>query len=331
MRNGKWTAKDQVYFFENLSDLLETGYSLQDALNTLRMLRPNLEKDLEHIMASLESGSDFIDVIKPYVNQRIKFQLSFIAIHGNLLAIIREVGRLERQAYQQTQKFKALLLYPFVLILLTGSLGGGLALFFYTHKLQVTSNFNLIDVAIYGGGILGVLILICFSLWFKFKRVPTLKRWRLAMQIPFISSLLRNIIGYYMAFNVGILLRSGVNLATIVKRSSQYSQKTFVGALGSEMQIYLEHGSDLIVYLKENNLLPDEAQTVLSTGKTPLMMGKDLEFLAELKRRRVIHQIERCLNLIQPVCFILIGVVVIGLYVSFMLPLYSEMGEIKTW
>lgn len=223
------------------------------------------------------------------------------------------------------------MLYPFVLILLTGSLGGGLALFFYTHKLQVTSNFNLIDVAIYGGGILGVLILICFSLWFKFKRVPTLKRWRLAMQIPFISSLLRNIIGYYMAFNVGILLRSGVNLATIVKRSSQYSQKTFVGALGSEMQIYLEHGSDLIVYLKENNLLPDEAQTVLSTGKTPLMMGKDLEFLAELKRRRVIHQIERCLNLIQPVCFILIGVVVIGLYVSFMLPLYSEMGEIKTW
>lgn len=273
MRNGKWNAKDQVYFFENLSDLLETGYSLQNALNTLRMLRPNLEKDLEHIMFNLESGSDFIDAIKSYVNQRIQFQISFIAIHGNFLAIIREIGRLERQTYQHTQKFKALLLYPVILILLTGSLGGGLALFFYTHKLQATPNLNLINVAIYGGGSLVVLLLICFSLWFRFKRMPILKRWRWAMQIPFISSLLRNIIGYYMAFNVGLLLRSGVNLATIVKRSSQCSQKTFVGALGGEMQIYLERGSDLIVYLKENNLLPDEAQAVLSTGKTPLMMG----------------------------------------------------------
>ncbi len=78
-------------------------------------------------------------------------------------------------------------------------------------------------------------------------------------------------------------------------------------------------------------LLPSECQHLFAKGKSEQAIGEDFQILAQRKFELLERQVQRYLMIIQPVCFAVIGLIVIGLYGIMLLPMYRNMGELMTW
>lgn len=326
-----WSRHDQVQFFEVLGDLLTSGYSLQNALNSIQVLQPKNRKIIEIILLDMKQGTSFEQAIKLYMPIRINFQLSFIQLHGNMRLVVQEIGKQEYIQHVHQQKMRMLLFYPCILLFLVISLGVGLILFFSnnirTDNVSIISNSHESTVVCL---ILVFIILIIMLIKNIFSKT-IFNHWNFYAKIPLVKNILNLLISYYFLFHMGILLKSGISLATVITRINRVRTVPFIEMLGAEMQQHLLHGEDLVTTLKEMPFLPTEAECLFKTGKTQAMIGSDFIRLALLKKEQLDRLIERILLLIQPICFGLIGCLIVALYLKFLLPIYSNMGDFSEW
>lgn len=327
-KRSQWSRHDQVQFFEVLGDLLNSGYSLQDALNSIQMLQPKNRNILESVLLDMRQGTSFELAIKSYMPIRINFQLSFIQLHGNMRVVVQEIGKQEYIHFIHQQKIKMLLLYPGILLLLVTLLGIGLVLFFSNDIWSNNSNTLLNSPELLGMGLVLIIIIILMKNVF---RKTILNYWYLYSKIPLLNKILNLLISYYFLFHMGILLKSGVSLATVITRINRVRTVPFIEMLGSEMQKHLLQGEDLVTALKEMPFLPIEAECLFKTGKSQATIGCDFIRLALLKKEQLDRLMERVLLLIQPICFGIIGCLIIALYLKFLLPIYSNMGDFNGW
>ncbi|AEJ23025.1 type II secretion system F family protein [Weissella koreensis] len=330
-KRSQWSRHDQVQFFEVLGDLLNSGYSLQDALNSIQMLQPKNRNILESVLLDMRQGTSFELAIKSYMPIRINFQLSFIQLHGNMRVVVQEIGKQEYIHFIHQQKIKMLLLYPGILLLLVTLLGIGLVLFFSNDIWSNNSNTLLNSPELLGMGLVLILIIIIIILMKNVFRKTILNYWYLYSKIPLLNKILNLLISYYFLFHMGILLKSGVSLATVITRINRVRTVPFIEMLGSEMQKHLLQGEDLVTALKEMPFLPIEAECLFKTGKSQATIGCDFIRLALLKKEQLDRLMERVLLLIQPICFGIIGCLIIALYLKFLLPIYSNMGDFNGW
>jgi len=325
----KWSHKDQVLFFETLSDLIQSGYPMREALESMMVVLPNRKNDLNCIRGALAEGQTFEEGILGYVDRTIQFQLSFVKLHGDLGAVIYEIGAHEYERNAQLQKMRSLMLYPACLLLLTIVFGTMLGSFLQTSS-KVDQTFLSDGATRVIGSILGIVLIVGGQcLWRWYNHISTLKRWLFWLKVPIVNRLMKLTIGYYVSFHMGILLQSGVGIAEVVKNLTQLKPGRFLSEIGSAMMEHMQQGGDLIDYLQAMPLLPTEAQILFSTGKSQLEIGKDLERLARVKKNQLDKTIERLLLLLQPLCFAVIGIVIVSLYLNYLLPIYSEIGDLE--
>lgn len=331
---ANWSRQDQVQFFETLGDLLKSGYSLQNALNSIQTLQPKNERIIGNILIDMQNGISFEQAVKHYVPDRINFQLSFVQLHGNMRVVIQEIGTKEYIQYIHYQKLKMLLFYPGLLLFLVLILGLALFCFFSNDIWHDQANLflNFSGYTTFVILIIGVLLIILCILGFRhFLRITFIKYWSFYLKIPVIKDVLKLLMAYYFLFHMGTLLKSGVSLSTVIRRINRITTLPFIEIIGGEMQKHLMRGDDLVSALREMPFLPKEAECLFETGKTQAMIGCDFVRLVLLKKNQLDRLIERLLLLIQPIGFGCIGCLIIMLYLKFLLPIYSEMGDFSGW
>ncbi|QAR35216.1 hypothetical protein EQK21_03785 [Latilactobacillus curvatus] len=74
---------------------------------------------------------------------------------------------------------------------------------------------------------------------------------------------------------------------------------------------------------------PPELQLVLAKGSPLQQMAKEVDLLAVIKYDELQRQLKQKVNWLQPLLFILIGIIIICTYLSILLPLYHTMEGIS--
>ena len=332
MKKQQWPLKTQADFFELLGQLIANGYALERTLMTVQGVLPKQRLALIAIVAGLHQGQPLHQLLAPYVRREIARELAFASVHGRLSQLVMEIGRREHRRLRQSQKLRQLLLYPVVLLVMLAGLMG----LFCTYLLPQLQQMGApVPQLSHWGVVLSVSVLTCCVVsWLGgriWRRRNWLQRLQLLQRVPFIGSLVQLSIGYQMSLQLGLLLTSGIGLATIVKRSATADSPELMRLLGTQAERGLREGQDLRQVIQSMPLLPPECQHLFAKGKSEQAIGEDFQILAQRKFELLERQVQRYLMIIQPVCFAVIGLIVIGLYGIMLLPMYRNMGELMTW
>ncbi|MBM7617776.1 competence protein ComGB [Weissella uvarum] len=313
MRTKRWRRKQQAEFFIRLGRLLDNGFDLMTALQLMMQQKRLWGADFQYIMSELQAGKALKDALKPFVDQKLVAELYFVELHGELIAYLNQLGQRERHHHQYVRKFWQLASYPLFLL--------GLILvltFYFVHQFS-KQTLDLSNGWIWGWMGAGLGIMIAGWKWH-----PQLSWW--VQYVPGLSDLWRTNLQVQLCFQMGCLIKAGVNLADILLIFEQQPVLRTLrsyATLENAVKQALDQGRPLSEVLQFLHCLPKGIQSLFDVGQTSEKVGLSLLHFAKELQRELEQNILLYLQLSQPLLFMLIGICIIGLYGEFLLPNYQ--------
>lgn len=335
INNPKWRLKSQAEFFETLADMLRSGFSLKQCLINLAILYPAQKNDFETALKQLESGKPFSESVRKFLNSKIYYQLMLSESHGQLELSVSQLGKYMRQRIEQREKIQAALFYPCILF--------GLLIMMITVLLtwlrptiialseQSNSKSEITQWLVFGGKIMGIGLSLIGGIYLLYgiywlKKQPSIARHQWLSQLPLVGSIYRYYAYYYLSFNLALLLKSGLGFHEICNFLLRFEPETLLYQLGKSLNQHLLSGKEIKTFIKRYAFIPSELNIFLNKGQTNAELSEDLLIYANTMYQRLLKKVDRLINLIQPIAFLIIAVIIVGIYLSILIPIYSNLG-----
>ena len=186
---------------------------------------------------------------------------------------------------------------------------------------QNKTDYYLLEVVAYlSGGILAGSLLVGLR-WLK---LDQLQRINTLCSLPVIGKCYQLFYGYYVVTNLAMMIRHGLTIKEICAIVSEGAEQSFLSILGNLTKNAVNQGHGLTEPFKRARFLPGELKIIVAKGSTLSDLGSDLTALANILFTRLTRRIERLLALIQPIIFSIIALIIIGLYLRLLLPIYHS-------
>ncbi|PWF99606.1 type II secretion system F family protein [Levilactobacillus bambusae] len=325
---GKWKTSDQGRLFKLLGDLYRSGFSLQQALTFLLTINASRFNDLPEILAKLKRGYSFSDAVVDYVEVDLLYQLRIAEEHGQFGKCLERLGQLMAMRAEQSRKFKQLLRYPVFLLGLVLLIALGLQRLVIPrlnewsergHPAQPSIHWWLIGLFLF--------LLSGFAIIILMKQSHVV-RLQFYCQLPIIGKIWRYYYAYYLTQNLSMLVGSGLGIHDIVKLTCQFSDTSVLGYLGRELARMLDTGQSPLIIVDRYSFIPKELTVLLTQGNSAPDLARELGAFSKLQYQYMVQAVEQGLGLIQPILFGIIGLAIVGTYLSLLLPMYHTIGGV---
>lgn len=318
IKKRKWTRKQEYQFFQSIHDLQRNGYSLYRSLDVVQAMYPKLGVDIQGVRKSLAEGHTLPDALEEFVQCRILDELSLVSLHGYQLELLNIIGQREQQQQFQRKRLITVLCYPMLLMTLLSIVGVYLSFF-----LMPQIGDSLCDRMSWW--IIGMILFCLGYIPWYIKRLPLLHQLKLVQNMPIIGPIVVLSMQQGLCIQMGYLLMSGVNLHDVVTYCQKNQRYWLCQLIGPAVATAWENGETLESGLNHVQYLPLEAKKLFLHGNPTQQVGGDLIQLAKHLNARQEQRIQTGLSAIQPLFFILIGIMIVGLYMVLLLPMYDEM------
>jgi general secretion pathway protein F len=334
--------EDVTIFTGDLALLLQTGARINDALELLSAdadigrLRPTVSK----LTAAILAGESFADALArhPALFPPMYIELARVGeTSGTLVSILEVLGAERVRADALRRRFTDALRYPaFVL-----AAASAVLLFFLTFVLPqfgaVLRDFNTkldpVLVAFLGlsemmqghlamlGAGLAVLI---GGGWLLLRR-PKVRGAIMSVlaRLPFIGRILEFHRTSVFCRNLGVLLGSGVPLATTLRILADLMATTGNSAAWSATVDLVRHGGKLSDALAKTKAIPPMAVRTLRLGEDSGQLPMLAQRIAEFYEAKLQRSLDKLVGIAGPAAIIGISIIVGGLIVSVMTALMS--------
>ena len=334
--------EDVTIFTGDLALLLQTGARINDALELLSAdadigrLRPTVAK----LTAAILSGESFADALAshPALFPPMYVELARVGeTSGTLVNILEVLGAERVRADALRRRFTDALSYPaFVL-----AAASAVLLFFLTFVLPqfgaVLRDFNTkLDpflvtflalsefLQAHTAAVAATAILAVGAGWFFLRRPKVRGAIMGALgHLPFIGRVLEFHRTSIFCRNLGILLSSGVPLATTLRILADLMATTGRSAAWSETVDLVRHGGKLSDALAKTGAIPPMAIRTLRLGEESGQLPMLAQRIAEFYEAKLQRSLDKLVGVAGPAAIIVISIVVGGLIVSVMTALMS--------
>lgn len=322
-RPVKLTVAQQAQFLSTLAKLVKNGFSIEIALLSLKIIYPQQKKILNQVLERLNSGM-LLDqaLIVTGLSKTIISQITIADVHGNLVRCLEENAATLKTRQKNTRTILNLLAYPIFLLI-------SLATLLVFLKVELAQQLPKIHLSIWSKVILGILGFIIvgglLSEWFYLRRLPELKQALHKLHWPIVGHIYQNYYQYVLLTSLATFLKSGLSLQEILQAAQKLTPGSIQYDLAQQIQQQIIRGISLNEIIKMSPLLPEEINIAVNLGHATLQLAIELQTIAELKYQQVQQQIQRLINQIQPFFFIIVAVMILGTYLSILLPIYAMM------
>lgn len=318
-----------------LGDMLENGFSLQEALQFMAKL-PKEEGYLGRtVLKELAQGKKVAEAFTAvYFSQNLLLQLSLAQIHGDLGETLKVMATTLALQEKQQQTLKKVLVYP--ILLLSFVFGILLILkFFLLPQLQATGDFSeasglkLLEKLpdILAGFLLAVFLLsILFKTWLRHK-TPLFQSAFLS-RLPFLGEFYQLYITAIFSREFGKLFKLGLDLRKVYEVLAQQNLHPLMQEMAKKGQILAQEGQELTTTLASEKFFQKELAYMIQTGEMKGKLGDELLYFSQYLWQKLMEKIEAALKWIQPVIFLLVALLIVFLYAALLLPMYGNSMEV---
>lgn len=339
---------EKIFFVQNLALMIKTGFSIGDALKTLRQQIKNKEFGL--VMADLEQGvtkgDPFAEALRRHPEVFDELFVSMVAAgetSGNLEHTLFQLATQLKKSYALHKKIRNAMIYPCLILSVMAVVGTGMFIFVVPRILDLytTNGYSLplptriilaISDFVTGNGlILGALLVIGSVGWILFVRTEVGKFFwhRLLLHIPIAGKIIKRI-------NVARLSRV-LNSLIITDIPIVKSFQIIANTLPN--RVYRRHLEAASLSLAKGNSIystlssrPDLFEPVVAqmirVGEEAGVLDTMTSEIATFYEDEVDSTMANLTVIIEPVLMVIIGAGVGFLCVAIVLPIYSLVDEI---
>ncbi|MCV3296073.1 MAG: type II secretion system F family protein [Oenococcus sp.] len=322
--------KRQVAFFSLFGQLIQSGYSINHAVQFMQQTSPD-EIWIQKLASSLEQGQNFANAIAPYLSASLNFQISMANKYGHLEDVLLQLADFSSKQLDQENKIKQVLRYPIILVCLLAVMALVVKIFllpilssWQTDQSDSTSQNGLLYFEL--GGILMACLFLAFYYCRRFKNKPRLKRLESLVKIPIFGKTLAFLINYEFSIQLSMLLSSGLQLAQVAEEVALSQDDSLEADFAKKMVETFTSGSNLSGYFQKLPFLDRTIAVYFQQGSDSELLNKNLKTYSQITYRKFLASVDKIIALIQPLSFAVVGIGIVFLYLSMLMPMYQTLG-----
>ena len=320
MKKDKLNSAAQLIFIDYLRQALINGYSLNASLKLLPKIWSGDSNQLVYISKQVEEGRQLGDVLHEVgFSSTLAAQINMAIIDGNLLDQLSKLIRLKNK---QLKKLRGELAYPALLIGMMVTLLICMQTFLKTEMSDNDWTSNVM--------LGGLVMLIIIGAFFISKVIRLLNRQdyyalKKLTRIPVIGPTLNLYVHYLIVSDLAVLLINGFSLQKICQLTDQQPKNSLQQVLGTKVKNQLEKGTEIKTIIENEAFISNNLVMLLETGTTREQIGKRALLLSKTLFYELNLKLNGLIVNFQPLCFIFIGICIMGMYLKILMPMYHLM------
>lgn len=335
---------EQLDLMQRLHQLLTNGFTLYESFKFLNLhFKYKGDKTQMELMAKIENGAHCYEVFQylDFSNDIIT-QIYLAERFGNLEATLHESILFLKKQIQVKQSVIKTIQYPVVLMIIFFLI---LMLLNFTVIPQFKELYQSMNIALsplqlvlssfISGLPFFILFLTCIILVIvilihtSYRNMPTIKQIHLMSNLPIIKSYYKIFKTYQLSNELAHFYRNGINLQLIVEIFQQSNSNQFHQYLGDIILKQSNQGEKLPNILKQLKCYESDLIKFIEQGEKSGKLDIELTLYSQI----LVHQFEilakRHIKFIQPIIFLMLGIFIVTLYLSIMLPMFDMLQSIN--
>ncbi|WP_226569930.1 competence type IV pilus assembly protein ComGB [Bacillus stratosphericus] len=338
-----WSRKDQAEFLSKLSQLIQAGYTLIDALT---MVNIQLTKKQQMLLTPgiqlLLEGEPFYVVL-----ERLHFQREVIAIlcfsekHGSLARALEQSSRFLEKKVLQLDTFKRMLRYPIfliftvlvVLILVQQMIIPQFSLLYSSMDSRMSwliqGMFGLFQF-LYAFLLIIACMCICLTGYYYvfFKKKSTLEKLRVISRLPMLYKGMQLMHTYLFSLQLSGLLQAGLSIYESLQAFKQQSYLPFLQEISEQMIRDLRNGETMEHQVSGSPFFERHFAAVIKHGEASGMLAREMYTYSQFLLENAELKIEKWVSWLQPAIYGLTAFLILIVYLSILLPMYQLMEQV---
>ncbi|WP_017472303.1 competence type IV pilus assembly protein ComGB [Amphibacillus jilinensis] len=332
-RSLRLSLQEQIKLLNRLYRLLKHGYSLLAALDVLKRQK-HWHEVIEYFQSELTKGKAFDDVLSDLAfDQKIVTFIYFASRHGNLIQTLQQAIQFVSQHMHLSNHFKKAIRYPIFLIT------SFLIILFFVHSLVYPSFLQLYSTATHTSSFLLVsikvvdfifaaflficlMLLLLIFIWFTYRNKLSIKqKARLIRHLPMVKHYIKKQVSFSVAIHLSSLLTAGLSLKDSLKIINDHNQHSLLSYYCSFLVSALEDGLTMEEALHQQGNFEHELTIIFEHNQSQHLLKRDLLSYSTFMLEDLQTTIKKLIRYIQPTVFMVIGISIILIYLSIMLPM----------
>jgi len=329
-----------LHFTRELATLLEAGMTLDRSLQMLAELTedPRMEAMIKAIRERIQSGSMFSSALE---SQGATFSPLYVSTikageaGGVLHQVLQRLADYLERAQGLRESIRAALVYPSILLVVATLSVTALLVFVVPQFSQMFEDMGQalplptrIVVGVgdfmrnYWWALLAAIFLVVALVQQQFQRPAVRKSWdRWVLRMPLLGDLVAKVETARFARTLGTLVGNGLSLLPALGLARGVVANSRIAASLDVAAESLKRGKGLADPLLEQRVLPPLALQMLKVGEESGDLEPMLLKVADVFDREVGASVKRMLTLLEPILIVVLGLFVVGIIVSILLPM----------
>jgi competence protein ComGB len=323
--------------------MLEKGYTLNEALNFLHVNESGSKKeDLFECMTQLSAGHTFRKAISNlHFHRDVISYLYFAEQHGDMEFALRESSEILNKKMTHLEKLSKILRYPIFLILtviviltIVQSVITPQFQQLYDSMNIETSFFSIFLLIVFtvlkwfgiGSICLGVIIICYYLISFKKKTIE--EQMTFLLKIPIMNKIFIMFHSYFFSLQLSNLLRGGLSTFESLKVFETQNIIPFYQIEAVQLIKKLKTGAQLHQIIDERGFYEKELSLVILHGQANGQLARELYMYSQFVIEKLESKIVKAMTIIQPTIYAIVGIIVLFVYLSMLMPMYKMMENI---
>nr|WP_283244059.1 competence type IV pilus assembly protein ComGB [Bacillus suaedaesalsae] len=335
---SQWSLEEQARILKWLSTLLDRGYPILEALTFLKMNLSDKQKVLleQQIKVMKEGGSFHQALMNLSFHRDVLGYLYFAEQHGNLSFALREGSSLVEQKVQYKKRLVKILQYPLFLLAITLIIFSVLNFWLLPEFAMLFESMNtegniLLSLMLLSAKWLPrfilflflFLVVILFYLIHLYRNIPLVKRMEWMSKLPLYGYYIQKFYSQFFAIQLSQLLRGGLSIYEAISHFEKQSHFPLFQVEAKEMKKELKSGESLSSIVETRMYFEKELTQAILLGSANGDLARELYFYSKLSTEKLEETLNKRLSVIQPTIFIMIGLMIMGIYLAIMQPTFQ--------
>lgn len=334
--------ENKIYFIKRLYELIDHGYMLEDSLEFLLIQYEVADDEIKKIKEKLSNGSKLSDILG-YLgySQLIVSKIKFAEDYGRIEDMLVEVETYLKIKKIQQEKVIKTLRYPLflTLTLICLIMVFNALVIPQFENIYTSSNIKmdlqtliLIKSLYYIPKFISIIFLLTLigigyiSYTIKYKPNLFLKS---LIYIPKVRNYSKLYFSYRFSMELSLFLMSGFSLKTALEVMVEENYDYYLTLFSKEILYELDKGISFEDSIGKIKYFDNSMRKFLNHGKNNDLIDKELKLFSELMLDTFLTSLDKNLKKLQPILFGILAVVIVGLYMVILLPIFNMASSLK--
>ena len=340
--NKRVSRNDIIYMTSQLAIMVETGITVSAALQTIveQEQNPTLKTLLDELRADVEAGNDFSSALAKHPKHFDETYVSLVRASeatGTLAEMLERIAAYQRKGMEMRSKVRAAMAYPAAM----AALATGVTVFLLTYILpkfepmfarkgsslpkptiimMTASEVILGYWYLWLAGI--VALVVAFLIGRRTEPGGRAIDW-VKIHTPLAGPLFRKVAISRSIRTLGTMVASGVSVLEGLQLTAEVAGNRFYRDVWNDVIEQVTQGKQIHEALRNHSLLPPMLVQMISSGEETAKLDMVLMRVSDYYDSEVDTSIKTTTALLEPVMITVMGVVVGGIGMALLLPIFS--------